>query len=144
MIKNNNQHRVCFMDCGQNNCPCKERIRDEEFKQILGKFFNEVFGGIEEPKTEFVESPLTPTGEAMEIFDEILNECNRQDEKWGVRDLHPASWFLILNEEIGEAAMEVNDAEQIAEDIDLENYRTELVQSAAVIVQMIKNIKYYR
>ena len=144
MIKNNNQHRVCFMDCGQNNCPCKERSRDEEFHQTIIEAFEQIFGKMEEPKTEPVESPLTPTGEAMEIFDEILNECNRQDEKWGVRDLHPASWFLILNEEIGEAAMEVNDAEQIAENIDLENYRTELVQSAAVIVQMIKNIKYYR
>lgn len=81
--------------------------------------------------------------ETNEIFEKIQNECTKQDIKWGIRNMHPASWFLILNEEIGEAAMEVNDASHITSQMNLEQYEMELIQSAAVIIQMIKNIKHY-
>lgn len=78
-----------------------------------------------------------------EIFKKVEKECDKQDVKWGVRNMHPASWFLILTEEIGEAAMEVNDAGHMTDQIDLEKYEAELVQCASVIFQMIKNIKHY-
>lgn len=81
--------------------------------------------------------------EMKTILEKVEAECSRQDEKWGIRNMHPASWFLILNEEIGESAQEVNDADHDTNKIDLEKYETELIQSAAVIIQMIKNIQHY-
>lgn len=86
---------------------------------------------------------LEKQAEESKIFSEIQTEINKQDIKWGIRNQHPASWFLILNEEIGEAAQEVNDAGHDTSQLDTLNYRTELIQSCAVLIQMIKNIKHY-
>lgn len=78
------------------------------------------------------------------IFAKIEKETDRQDQKWGVRNSHPLAWLAILTEEVGEVAQEINDAGHNVDQLDLEKYETELVQCAAVIVQMIKNIKHYR
>lgn len=93
--------------------------------------------------SKIVNKELENQIEEATIFDEIRKEIDRQDQKWGVRNQHPATWFLILNEEIGEAAMEVNDVNHDASKINKEKYRTELIQSCAVLIQMIKNIKDY-
>lgn len=73
----------------------------------------------------------------------IQEECDRQDQKWGVRNQHPLAWLAILMEEVGEVTQEVNDAHHEISRMNLENYRTELVQCGAVIQQMIKNIQHY-
>ena len=77
------------------------------------------------------------------ISAEIQKECDRQDQKWGVRNQHPLAWLAILMEEVGEVTQEVNDAHHEISRMNLENYRTELVQCGAVIQQMIKNIQHY-
>ena len=81
--------------------------------------------------------------EEMKISAEIQKECDRQDQKWGVRNQHPLAWLAILMEEVGEVTQEVNDAHHEISRMNLENYRTELVQCGAVIQQMIKNIQHY-
>ena len=82
--------------------------------------------------------------ENKEIFEKINNECSRQDEKWGVRDNHPLEWLAILFEEVGEVAMEVNDAMQQVDSMNLDKYETELIQCGAEITQMLKNLPLYR
>lgn len=81
--------------------------------------------------------------EEFRISEEIRKECDRQDQKWGVRNQHPLAWLAILMEEVGEVTQEVNDAHHDIYRMNLENYRTELVQCGAVIQQMIKNIQHY-
>lgn len=74
----------------------------------------------------------TPAGLIrLRVINEILKERERQNEKWAVQNFIPAMWFSILIEEIGEAAQASNDG-------DMGNYRKELIQAAAVIVQMIE------
>ena len=81
--------------------------------------------------------------ENMYLSEKIQEECDRQDQKWGVRNQHPLAWLAILMEEVGEVTQEVNDAHHEISRMNLENYRTELVQCGAVIQQMIKNIQHY-
>ena len=85
------------------------------------------------------------------IFDEIKNERKRQDEKWGEQNHYPIEWCAILGEEVGEvnrAAIEEHFKEDYREQFkngNFDNYRSELIQVAAVAVAMIecidKNIK---
>lgn len=81
--------------------------------------------------------------ENMYLSEKIQEECDRQDQKWGVRNQHPLAWLAILMEEVGEVTQEVNNANHEISRMNLENYRTELVQCGAVIQQMIKNIQHY-
>ena len=73
----------------------------------------------------------------------ISDECQRQDELWGIRNQHPLVWMTILQEEIGEVANEICEGDFDVSKMNLVNYKTELVQCAAVIQQMIKNIEGY-
>lgn len=93
---------------------------------------------------KLMEEEIKSQVEEYGIFDKIQKETDRQDQKWGIRNSHPLAWLAILTEEVGEVAQEVNDAGHEVEKLDLEKYETELVQCAAVIVQMIKNIKHYK
>lgn len=67
----------------------------------------------------------------QKVLDDVVEECRRQDEKWGVQAHPPLVWVSIAVEEAGEAAKAV-----------LENdgpgWRAELVQLAAVAIQAIK------
>jgi NTP pyrophosphatase (non-canonical NTP hydrolase) len=70
------------------------------------------------------------------IFDEIVAERDRQNAKWGEQNHDPFTYMTVLTEEVGEAAeaalhMKFGGPEA-------ENYRTELVQIAAVAVEMIE------
>lgn len=78
------------------------------------------------------------------IYEKIQAECDRQDEKWGIRNNHPLEWLTILYEETGEVAMEVNDAGHDVANLDMDKYETELIQCGAVITQMLKNIDQYK
>jgi hypothetical protein len=50
---------------------------------------------------------MWPTPMQRNVFDDILRERERQDEKFGVQTHTPAFWLVILVEEIGEMATEV-------------------------------------
>ncbi len=89
-----------------------------------------------------------------EIFKEIQNERERQNEEWGEQNHSPIEWIAILTEEVGEASKEVVDyhfkndltlragedylKDKVVQKQRLMNYRKELIQVAAVAVQMIE------
>lgn len=68
------------------------------------------------------------------VFDAILAERKRQDDKWGAhRRLPLSTWHLILSEEVGEVAEAVLDRNA--------NLRAELVQVAAVAVAWLEALE---
>ena len=67
---------------------------------------------------------------------EVLNERARQDTKWGEQNHNPSWWMLILGEEVGEACRAALEAASY--DGDLEPYRAELIQVAAVAIAAIE------
>jgi NTP pyrophosphatase (non-canonical NTP hydrolase) len=76
------------------------------------------------------------------IFEDVDGECAEQEEKWGVnakRAEQPASlWYIVLAEEVGEAARVICDAWNALNPEQLEALRDELVQIAAVAVSWIQ------
>ena len=66
-----------------------------------------------------------------DIADEVGEELSRQRELWGEQNHSPLKWLAILMEEVGEAATDALNAS------DLDNYRTEMVQVAAVAIAAI-------
>ena len=65
------------------------------------------------------------------ILEEVSQERWNQDAVWGEQNHHPFKWLAILGEEVGEA----NKA--VLED-DMNNYREELIQVAAVAIVMVE------
>ncbi len=88
---------------------------------------------------------LTDTG-TRRVLEEVRQERLRQDAKWGVQNHDPATWLMILGEEVGEvnqAALEYHfhQFDKAAPERGprtLDDYRRELVQVAAVAVSMIE------
>ena len=72
------------------------------------------------------------------ILKEIAEERENQDMVWGQQDHSPIEWLPILAEEFGEVAKAICEIQQ--ENSDLENYRQELIQTAAVCVAMIESL----
>jgi hypothetical protein len=74
------------------------------------------------------------------ILRQVAEERIRQDAKWGVlRSHHPFTWLVILGEEVGEAnkaALELNYGGSATP----ADYRSELVQVAAVAVAAIESL----
>jgi NTP pyrophosphatase (non-canonical NTP hydrolase) len=66
------------------------------------------------------------------VYLDIEAERLRQDRKWGPSEERPAPSLAVLVEEVGEVAAEMHDSG------DPENYRTELIQVAAVAVAMVE------
>ncbi len=77
-----------------------------------------------------------------EIYNEIQAERKRQDEKWVEQNHTPIEWVGILTEEVGEVSKEAVDFHfgnnPYIREQNLKNYREELIQVAAVAVQMIE------
>lgn len=83
------------------------------------------------------------------ILNEIKEERSAQNEKWGEQNHNPVEWMAILAEEMGEASKEAVDL-HFKNNLDralfpkdlqrkrLKNLRQELIQTAAVTVQMIE------
>lgn len=75
---------------------------------------------------------------------EVTLERARQDRLWGTQNHDPFKWLSILGEEVGEANKAANDAHDWKDSMgnkrwgDLKNYRTELIQVAAVAVSMVE------
>ena len=75
------------------------------------------------------------------IFNEIRQERQRQDAKWGVQNHNPIEWIAILAEEFGEASKEALEAhfkEFYHDSNQLARYREEVIQVAAVAVAMVE------
>lgn len=86
------------------------------------------------------------------VLNEIRKEIERQNFKWGEQNHNPVEWIAILTEEVGEASKEAVDfhfhnpvdkahtilPNTIEQKNRLQRYRTELIQVAAVAVQMIE------
>jgi len=78
-----------------------------------------------------------------DIFNKVLEERQRQNDKYGDRDQHPCVWMTILTEELGEVAKEICDAGFDHEKLD-SNYETELIQMISVGVAMLENYYKYK
>lgn len=51
---------------------------------------------------------LAQSDEQIAAIEKVLEECRRQDHKWGSHRRHPHGyWYLILLEEVGELAKEI-------------------------------------
>jgi len=78
------------------------------------------------------------------VLEAIGRERQLQDIKWGEQNHAPADYLAILSEEVGEVAKEVVEANSAktpkAKKDRLRNYRTELIQTAAVAVAMVECI----
>lgn len=71
------------------------------------------------------------------ILQEIRDERQRQDDKWGVaaqRNLPPYTWIAVLLEEVGEVARGALEKDYI-------NYCDELIQVAAVCVAALEDAR---
>ena len=64
--------------------------------------------------------------ENPDVLGQVINERERQDEKWGEQNHTPDKWILILSEEVGEAAKALLEGDA--------NYRSEMIQIAAVAI----------
>ena len=74
------------------------------------------------------------------ILEQVELEMDRQERLWGVQNHNPFYWQSVLLEEIGEAAQSINDAYILKDSDKFNSYREELIQAAAVIVQMVASL----
>lgn len=72
----------------------------------------------------------------VQVVHDMLQERRAQDAKWGEQNFDYSKWLAILSEELGEASKEW--LTQEFQGIFTGNFRTELIQSAAVLVAMIE------
>lgn len=74
--------------------------------------------------------------EESKIVFEVLSEYEFQHQKWGKQDHDPATWLMILGEEVGEANKAV--LESMTDLVKLRDYRQELIHVAAVALSAIE------
>ncbi len=86
----------------------------------------------------------------LKILNEIAAERQRQDAKWGEQNWNPVEWVAILGEEFGEVSKEAveyhfigkhSNMDENKADKVLQNYRKELIQTAAVCLAMIQSLE---
>jgi len=77
-----------------------------------------------------------------DIIKLILAERDRQDATWGEQNHHPKDWSLILTEETGEVARALCEIYLQGGEGHLHSYLEEVVQVAAVCVNMLES--FYR
>ena len=92
----------------------------------------------------FVEDFRNAYDSRAKAMSDIASERIRQNRKWGVQYHNLPEWIAILTEEVGEASKEAVDyhfsnLNQSDKEI-LDRFRKELVQVAAVAVQVIEHI----
>lgn len=91
---------------------------------------------------------LYANAETLNVLSDVSSERTRQLTKFGVQDHPIADWFLILQEEVGEAAREACEhvfrgrfPEHYADDPErLHRLRKELIEVAAVAVAMVESL----
>lgn len=86
----------------------------------------------------FYMKPLAPYPNGWTEFREIAltdirSERRNQFDKWGLQVHTPPDWMVILMEEVGEAARELMEK-------NLDKFRREMVQVAAVAAAIIQSI----
>ena len=74
----------------------------------------------------------------FDVANAVFNERIRQQRKWGEQNHTPERWQGILMEEVGEQAKESNEYHLAGDESALMRYRNELIQVAAVAIQMIE------
>jgi NTP pyrophosphatase (non-canonical NTP hydrolase) len=78
------------------------------------------------------------------VLNEIADERDRQDAKWGPQNHEQMTWLGILAEEFGEAAKEINELHFRRAEAHLPSSlartRAELIQVAAVAVAMVESL----
>lgn len=84
---------------------------------------------------------------AGKFIQEICEERDKQDIRWGEQNHPPEVWLMILGEEVGEATRAALEAwasdpvlYQTSRDMWLGHYRAELVQVAAVAMAMVESL----
>ena len=70
------------------------------------------------------------------VLSDIIIERKYQDQKWGEQNHLPTVWITIITEELGEAARQALESSLVR--ADLQKYRAELVQVAAVAFAAIE------
>lgn len=75
-----------------------------------------------------------------EAITDIINERDRQDQKWGVQNKQPLQWMSIIGEEFGEVCKETI---ELDEQRKAENkaYYIELVQLAATVLCALEDYR---
>lgn len=82
----------------------------------------------------------------MSVLDEIQQERQRQDAKWGEQNHDPVTWLAILTEEVGEVAEQsLKAASEATNGLDVlashhrSLYRQEMMQVAAVAIAALES-----
>lgn len=92
--------------------------------------------------------------QTSKVLLEVADERTKQYNKWGQQDHNLTTWIAILTEEVGEASKEAVDyccdnppskEERLESPKTIQynrliRYRKELIQTAAVAVQMIESL----
>lgn len=123
-----NQHNECcsqYSKAPASNCPQIEKQpptpqEDPDFSNV-GELFHD--------KT---------TETTRKVLSEVASERLRQDSMWGEQNHDPFIWLGILGEEKGEADRGAIQARFAGESLD--NYREELIHTAAVAVAAIESL----
>jgi NTP pyrophosphatase (non-canonical NTP hydrolase) len=74
------------------------------------------------------------------VIEEIFDERERQDEKWGEQNHSIMTWLAILSEEVGEAAQAALHIHFPGGYLTGDNLRDELIQVAAVACAMVESL----
>lgn len=82
----------------------------------------------------------------IDVLEEVAEERQSQDDKWGEQNHTPSRYFDILMEEVGEVAKALVEAQAYTDQDDCisahnwwTEYRKELVHVAAVAVAMVES-----
>lgn len=76
-------------------------------------------------------------GNQEKIIEKIKEERLRQDQKWGQQDHPPGYWTIILMEEVGEVAKDVQKD-------NIDGYEQEMIQVAAVALSALESLHRQR
>jgi len=98
-----------------------------------------LWGAVDDAR-EAIQPTVDPS--LKRVLDDITAERKRQDEKWGVQNMHDFEHISILTEEVGEAAKAANEANFTTGSTrgDYSHLRKELIQVAAVAVDHVQAI----
>lgn len=77
---------------------------------------------------------------ASEAFHSVIEERQRQDDKWGEQNHDDTVWLTVLAEEVGEAAQEVLTIRNPKDGNGHGNLREEAVHVAAVALAWVEAI----
>lgn len=85
-------------------------------------------------------SPTSP--DLAKVLADVVDERARQDDHWGVQEIHDFERISILTEEVGEAAKAANKANFVRSPTrgNVTQLRAELIQVAAVAVGHVQAI----